>query len=138
MASLALDKGAAALLSRHSPSDGLVAALRAVAANRKYLDSEVAQRLALARLDDRKTSVLAKLTRRELDVFLRLVQGRSPAVAAEQLGVSVKTVYGHRARIFQKLGAASLADLVLMAARHGVFAEKFEQETAGLANEANR
>lgn len=56
-----------------------------------------------------------KLTPREQDVFQGVTAGRSNKAVAFDLGLSVRTVEAHRARLMRKLGAQNLADLVLLA-----------------------
>ena len=58
--------------------------------------------------------LLASLTPRELSVLDKLVKGRSNKVAAYELGISPRTVEIHRARVMDKMNAASLSDLVRM------------------------
>ena len=41
-----------------------------------------------------------------------IIAGRQNKVIAENLGISMKTVEQHRARIMEKMHAASLAELV--------------------------
>lgn len=55
---------------------------------------------------------LATLTPRENDVLKGITGGRQNKLIAEDLGISMKTVEQHRARIMEKMHAASLADLV--------------------------
>lgn len=55
---------------------------------------------------------LEALTPREREVMELLVEGRANKETADALGLSVRTVEGHRARLMEKLGANSLADLV--------------------------
>jgi len=57
------------------------------------------------------------LTPREQDVFHGITAGRSNKSVAFDLGLSVRTVEAHRARMMRKLGARNLADLVLLAVR---------------------
>jgi two-component system response regulator FixJ len=52
------------------------------------------------------------LTEREKDVFDLLVEGHQNKTIAHKLGISTRTVEVHRARVMDKLGARSLADLV--------------------------
>lgn len=66
-----------------------------------------AQREALA-------SRIAALTAREHEVFQEVVHGKANKVVALEFGISEKTVEVHRARVMQKMGASSLADLVRM------------------------
>ena len=55
------------------------------------------------------------LTPRENEVFTLVVSGMLNKQIAFDLGMSEKTVKVHRARVMQKMKAASLADLVRMA-----------------------
>ena len=57
---------------------------------------------------------LACLTAREREVFDQVVHGKANKVVAIEFGISEKTVEAHRARVMQKLGADSLAELVRM------------------------
>jgi FixJ family two-component response regulator len=57
---------------------------------------------------------LACLTAREREVFDQVVHGKANKVVAIEFGISEKTVEVHRARVMQKLGAGSLAELVRM------------------------
>ena len=57
---------------------------------------------------------LARLTPREQDIVLPLVQGFSNREIAEQLGVSVKTVDLYRSRVMKRMEADSLPALVGM------------------------
>jgi len=55
---------------------------------------------------------LEALTPREREVMELLVEGKANKEVADVLGLSVRTVEGHRARLMEKLGVNSLADLV--------------------------
>jgi RNA polymerase sigma factor (sigma-70 family) len=57
---------------------------------------------------------LAKLTPREREVLALVCAGKSNKEAAQQLGVSPKTIEVHRSRVMDKMEAASFADLVQM------------------------
>ncbi|MGB8326224.1 MAG: response regulator [Steroidobacteraceae bacterium] len=57
---------------------------------------------------------LERLTPREREVFDLVTSGRRNKVMATELGVSQRTIEIHRARVMDKLGAASLAQLVRM------------------------
>jgi len=58
---------------------------------------------------------LAELTPREHEVMAMVTEGRANKEIATVLGVSAKTVEAHRARVMDKMGASSLAELVRMA-----------------------
>ncbi|MCZ7682175.1 MAG: LuxR C-terminal-related transcriptional regulator [Sandaracinaceae bacterium] len=60
------------------------------------------------------------LSPREREVFERLARGETQREVAESLGLSVKTVETYRARIADKLGLKTRADLVRFALESGV------------------
>ena len=60
------------------------------------------------------------LTRREVDVFRRILLGRLNKQIARDLGISEKTVKVHRARLMAKMRAKHVAQLVKFAVRLGV------------------
>jgi FixJ family two-component response regulator len=63
---------------------------------------------------------LATLTPREREVLPLVARGLLNKQAAAQLGISEVTLQIHRSRIMQKMKAASLADLVRMAAKFDI------------------
>jgi FixJ family two-component response regulator len=62
----------------------------------------------------------ARLTPRERDVMLLVVQGAANKVIASRLGISQRTVEIHRAHAMEKMEAESLADLVRSAVLLGL------------------
>jgi two-component system response regulator FixJ len=69
-----------------------------------------------AQLASAKAGV-AQLTQREREVMGLIVQGFSNFAMASQLGISARTVENHRAKVMEKMAAASLSDLIRMALR---------------------
>jgi len=57
-------------------------------------------------------ALLASLSPREREVMDLLVVGKANKEVADVLGLSTRTVEGHRARVMEKLGCQSLAELV--------------------------
>lgn len=57
---------------------------------------------------------LASLTPREREVLEQLRHGKLNKVIAADLGLSVRTVEGHRAKIMEKMGARTLGQLIEM------------------------
>jgi two-component system response regulator FixJ len=63
---------------------------------------------------------LAALTRREREVLNALVEGRPNKVIAHDLGISVRTVEVHRARMLDRLGAGRPAEAIRLAVMAGL------------------
>lgn len=63
------------------------------------------------------------LTAREREVFALVTAGLLNKLVADRLGIAEKTVKIHRGRVMEKMGAASVADLVRMAERLALPAE---------------
>ena len=55
------------------------------------------------------------LTPREREVFVLVAAGLLNKIVADRLHIAEKTVKVHRHRVMEKMGAASIADLVRMA-----------------------
>jgi DNA-binding NarL/FixJ family response regulator len=117
----AVSAGAQGYVLKRTSTNSVLDALRSVAQGRTYLDpglgeitwSEILQEPAPA---DR----LAPLTPRERQVFERVARGETHREIGEQLGIGKKSVDTYRARVYQKLGIASRAELVSIALEAGV------------------
>ena len=83
---------------------------------RQALERDRLQRRARAKLMELEGRV-ATLTPREREVLPLVASGLQNKQAAAQLGISEVTLQIHRSKIMQKMKAASLAELVRMAAK---------------------
>ena len=102
---LAMKAGAADFLTKPCDEDALLGAVHG-AIERDLRRRRVRDELDLIR--DR----LQSLTPREHEVLRHVVDGRLNKQIAADLGIAEKTIKVHRARAMEKMGAASLADLV--------------------------
>jgi two-component system, LuxR family, response regulator FixJ len=80
----------------------------------RALELDARNRAALAQ-QERIRARFETLTPREREVLTLMTAGKPNKVMAADLGVSQRTVEIHRARVMEKTGAASLAQLVRMA-----------------------
>jgi DNA-binding NarL/FixJ family response regulator len=96
----------------------LVKAVRAVGSGRRYITPIVAELLASDCAADEEGPLHNRLSERELQVFTRIARGISPAVMANELGLSVKTVSTYRARILEKMAMRSNAEIAAYAVRN--------------------
>lgn len=108
----ALKSGAVDFLEKPVDDDRLLSAIK------DAVEQNVRTRRDRARLSEIQERV-ARLTRRESQVFRLVVQGKLNKLVAAELGMSEKTVKVHRARVMQKMEADSLAELVRLAERAG-------------------
>lgn len=111
--------GAMGYLSKRSAPETLIDAVRTVAAGRRYLDSQLGHRLALAQIEG-ETNPVDVLSEREFSVFLQLAQGRTVVQIADTLKLAASTIGTHLYNVKQKLGAANQAELTLVALRWGL------------------
>lgn len=115
----ALREGALGFLSKRSAPETLIEAVTSVSAGRRYLDANLAQKLALAELDG-AGSPIERLSEREFDVFIRLARGETVQRIADDLKLSASTVGTHLYNIKQKLEVVNQSELTLLAIRHGL------------------
>jgi two-component system invasion response regulator UvrY len=116
----ALQEGALGFLSKRSAPEALLEAVSAVAAGNRYIDTHLAQKLALADVDGAAKSPIERLSEREFEVFVRLAKGATVLKIAEDLKLSASTVGTHLYNIKQKLGVSNQSELTLIAIRHGL------------------
>jgi two-component system invasion response regulator UvrY len=116
----ALQEGALGFLSKRSAPEALIEAVTTVANGRRYLDTTVAQKLALAEIEGGAKSPIERLSEREFEVFIRLASGATVQKIAEDLKLSASTVGTHLYNIKQKLAVVNQSELTLIAIRHGL------------------
>jgi len=109
----AMKGGAVDLLTKPIDRQELLAAIeRAVTKDEKDLSEEI----RIAEIRQR----VKTLTVREAQVFALVVTGMLNKQIAYDLGVGLKTIKAHRARVMDKMRAASVAELVRLADAVGV------------------
>lgn len=114
-------EGVRALVDKESEPTELLQAVRAVSRGERYMSPAMAE-LLLAHCVPADGHPEEPLTRRELQVLLKLAQGCDLQQAAQALCLSVKTVGGYRTRILEKLGLRSNGEMTLYAVRHQLMA----------------
>jgi two-component system, NarL family, invasion response regulator UvrY len=113
----ALQAGAFGYVTKASAPHVLVDAIRSVAAGKKYLSPEVAQKLALHEFSRDQADGLSA---REFEVLRLLAQGHSIKEIAESMGLNPKTISNHQTAIKQKLGADTAIQLLKKATQLGI------------------
>jgi DNA-binding NarL/FixJ family response regulator len=115
----ALKLGAAGYLTKDVPTAVLVAAVRKAAAGGKHVSPALLEKLA-SLIGGGGMATHDMLSNRELEVFKLIAAGESLVVVGKTLNLSPHTVTTYRARILEKMGMASNAELIRYALEHGL------------------
>jgi DNA-binding NarL/FixJ family response regulator len=111
--------GATGFVTKSSPPELLVSAVRDVAAGRVAICPEISEAIARSRLQE-DASVIDSLSPREFEILRMLVDGRSVEAIAEAFYLSPKTVSNYHYAIKSKLGVSSDVELMLFALQNGL------------------
>ena len=115
----AMKLGAAGYLTKNAPAESLIEAVRKAASGRKYISPAFVAQLA-EMVGGAGMTAHESLSNREMEV-MRLISGGSTLVAiGEALHLSPSTVTTYRARILEKLGLKSNAELTRYTTLHGL------------------
>lgn len=122
----ALRAGASGFLIKDMSLEGILSAIRVVAAGEALIAPSVTRRLIeefAARPEPAPPArAVAGITGREREVLVLVARGMSNSEIADRLVISVATVKAHVARLFSKLDARDRVQLVIMAYEMGLVA----------------
>jgi len=109
----AMKKGAVDFLSKPFNDDQLLDAVKAAILKDEQIRSG---------LDEQKSIMkrLESLTPREHEILTYLIAGMLYKQIASELKISERTVKAHRKQVFEKVGVASIADLVRLTEKAGI------------------
>jgi two-component system invasion response regulator UvrY len=116
----ALRAGAAGYLTKESAPAELVSAVRKVRAGGKYVSEALAEKLAASLASGGPGAPHEALSDREFEVLRMIASGKTPTEIAGHLHLSVKTVSTYRARILEKTGMKTNAELTHYAISRGL------------------
>jgi len=105
----ALHAGASGYLTKDSAPSELVGAIEDVKLGKRYVSEAVKATMAGTRS---RLATHEVLSDREYQALRMLGSGRTVSEISEELGLSVKTVSTYRARVLQKLGMRTNAELM--------------------------
>jgi DNA-binding NarL/FixJ family response regulator len=122
----ALEAGAIGYVLKQASDTELVQAIRSVATGQPYVDGRLALRALSPGAADQQENKDGSLdlSAREIQVLVLLARGYPQKECASKLDVSVKSIGTYRARLVEKLGVRSRAELVSYAAQAGLLSEK--------------
>lgn len=123
-ATQSLANGALAYVTKSSPHNDLLIAIREAAVGNRYLSTSMASAVALQSISNFNNPA-DKLSAREFEIFRLIAEGRSHAEIGQLLNIGQKTVSNYQTMLKQKLDIATSVDFVRLAIRCGVIDSTF-------------
>jgi DNA-binding NarL/FixJ family response regulator len=111
LATDAIRGGASGFLLKESAGDELLTAVRHALAGKVYITPTVTQEI-MERMAVPAKAKAPQVTPRQRDILRLLVQGQRMKEIAATLGLSTRTVEGHKYQMMEALGVTSTAELV--------------------------
>jgi len=120
-----MQSGATAYITKGADIQEMVRAIRKANSGQRYISPEIAQKMALKTLggdreEDGELSMFERLSEREMQIAMMVVDCQKVQDISDKLCLSPKTVNSYRYRIFEKLEISSDVELALMAVRLGL------------------
>jgi two-component system invasion response regulator UvrY len=113
-----MQMGASGFITKDAETEEMIRAIHKVAAGQKYVSPDIAQQIAIGKLDFNDANPFEQLSGRELEITLMLVKGQRVPGIANSLNISAKTVNTYRYRMFEKLDISTDVELTHLALRY--------------------
>jgi two-component system, NarL family, invasion response regulator UvrY len=121
--------GAKGYLAKDAAPERLTEAVQKLLAGGRYLSTRLSEALAQYVQTPRANRAAHEiLSSREYTVLLLIAAGKTTSAIAAEMNISAKTVGTYRARIFEKLGMKSAAELTRYVIQHRLLPEAGEPE----------
>jgi len=104
--------GVSGYLKKSCSYSSIIDAIRQVHSGKKYITSEVAEKLTEHVYSNSQSPAHEKLTTREYQVMQRIAAGKTVSEIAVELNISVKTVSTHRSNILKKMDLQNNAQIM--------------------------
>jgi two-component system invasion response regulator UvrY len=108
----ALRSGASGYLSKADVPGQLVKAIQQLLAGRKYISEPVMEKIASELTVKTDQPLHTKLSNREYQTMLMIASGKTTSQIANELSLGISTISTYRARILEKMGMKSNADII--------------------------
>ncbi len=118
----AIRVGAAGYILKRAAETELISAIRAIMGGVLYVDPSMVRVLLSDEIKPTANlpELAEPLTHREEEILKLIVQGYTNRQVGEELGISTRTVEGHRANLVAKVGLHSRVELVRYAREQGL------------------
>ncbi|MGR8929679.1 MAG: response regulator [Gammaproteobacteria bacterium] len=116
-----LKLGVEGFVSKASPVNEMVMAIRTVMSGKRYLCQDVASNLVFESIESEEGSPFFQLSQREAEVAQMILRGKGIQEIAETLELSDKTVNTYRYRLYSKLKIKNDVELTRLAVKYNYF-----------------
>jgi DNA-binding NarL/FixJ family response regulator len=106
-----LKAGASGYLCKDTALEELVVAIRKIHSKGRYISNTLAEQLAFSIIPENETPAANQLSSRENEILVKIASGVKVKDIAEELGLSISTVFTYRLRIFEKLNIKNNVEL---------------------------
>ena len=106
-----LKAGASGYLCKDTALEELVVAIRKIHCKGRYISNTLAEQLAFSIIPENETPAANQLSSRENEILIKIASGVKVKDIAEELGLSISTVFTYRLRIFEKLNIKNNVEL---------------------------
>ena len=115
-----ISMGIDGFVNKRSPEMELIEAVRTILNHQKFISKSLASEIAMSLSNDAKTP-FEKLSNREFEVMILMLEGKSLKEISAKLDVQPTTIGTFKNRIFDKLRVASLIELNKLSATYHLF-----------------
>lgn len=115
-----MEVGATGFLLKKTTRDELEKAIVAVACDEPFFSEEFMNNAPLNPVIRQRKQPEIQLTPREKEILELICKGESNPEISKRLGLSQRTIDGHRARLFEKTGTKNAPHLVMYAIKNGL------------------
>lgn len=116
----ALKAGASGYLTKNTPLEELIKAIRKIAQGRRYITETVSEQMADDLSKDTSKPLHETLSNREYQTMRMIASGKTISGIAKELSLSVKTVSTYRSRILEKMNMKNNAAITYYAIKQGL------------------
>lgn len=115
-----LNNGADGFLNKRADEAELREAVTTVLSGEKYISRKLQRQMADEVITKKMSNPFDRLSDREFEVMILLLQGKSLTDIAAEISVQVSTVGTHKTRLFDKLNISTLMELSKVASAYGI------------------
>lgn len=115
-----LKAGALGYVTKEASQEELILAIKTISKGQPFISSDIASRLALAKIGAENSTAFNQFTNKEIEVLMLCLRSVPIEDIAKRLHMSTKTVHSYRHHIFNKLNVHNDVGLMTIAIQEGL------------------